>query len=153
MALKARGLTEKLKASPILGLSDTETVKLDLDDVSFRTTRYWALRAMKWFKLQGFIILKSSKNCYHIVFDRVVSWADNLRVVAWVAVLSHNKGLRKWVLMQCIKSSSTLRVSPKREKPSPRIVYRHGKQDDNIKSFLKTRRIIKYISQKTQKKA
>ena len=30
--------------------------------------------------------------------------------------------------MQCIKESSTLRVSPKKEKPSPRIVYRYGKE-------------------------
>ena len=144
-------MTEKSKAKPILGFSDTETVKLDFDDVSFRTVRYWASRTVRWFKLQGFIILKSSENRYHVVFDRVVSWADNMRVVAWVALLSHNKSLAKWFLMQCIKGCSTLRVSPKREKPSPRIVYRYGKQHGNIKGFLKTRRIIKKISHKRVK--
>ena len=146
-------MTETSKAKPILGFSDTETIKLDLDEVSFRTVRYWALRTLRWFKLQGFIILKSSKNRYHVMFNRIVSWTENMRIVAWVALLSHNKGLAKWFLMQCIKGCSTLRVSSKREKASPRIVYRHGKQDDNIKSFLKTRRIIKNISQKTRKKA
>ena len=140
-------MTETSKAKPILGFSDTETIKLDLDEVSFRTVRYWALRTLRWFKLQGFIILKSSKNRYHVMFDRAVSWAENMRVVAWVALLSHNNGLAKWFIMQCIKGCSTLRVSSKREKPPPRIVYRHGKQDESIKSFLKTRRIIKNISQ------
>lgn len=144
-------MTEKLKVKPILGFSDTETVKLDFDDVPFKTVKHWALRAMRWFKLQGFIILKSSKKRYHVVFDRVVSWAENMRIVAWVALQSHSKGLARWHLMQCIKQSSTLRVSPKREKPSPRAVYRHGKQDQSIKEFLKNRRIIKKIGQKMQK--
>ena len=88
-------MTERLKANPILGLSDTETVKLDFDETSFPSVRYWALRAMKWFRLEGFVVLKSSKNRYHVVFDRVVSWAENMRVVAWVALLSHNTGLAK----------------------------------------------------------
>lgn len=104
-------MNEKSKANPILGFSDTETVKLDFDDASFRTVKYWASRTARWFELQGFIILRSSKNRYHIVFDRTVSWAENMRAVAWVAVLSHNKGLAKWLLMQCIKGCSTLRVS------------------------------------------
>lgn len=150
---RVHGLTETSKANPILGLSDTETVKLDFDDVSFKTVRYWASRTRRWFKLQGFIVLRPSKNRYQVVFDRVVSWAENMRVVAWVALLSHNKGLAKWLLMQCIKGCSTLRVSSKRGKPSPRIVYRQGKQDDSIKSFLKTRKIIKKISQKTHNNA
>ena len=69
---------------------------LDLDDVPFKTAKYWALRTMEWFKLEGFIILKSSKNCYHVVFNREVSWAENVKIVAWVTLLSHNKGLQKW---------------------------------------------------------
>jgi hypothetical protein len=152
MALRASGLTEKSKASPILGFSDTETVKLDFDEVSFSFVKRWALRVMKWFKLRGFMVLKSSETCYHVVFDRVVSWSENMRIVAWVSLQSHSGSLCKWFLMQCIKGCSTLRVSPKREKPSPRIVYRHGKQDQNIRDFLKNRRIIKKISQKLRKK-
>jgi len=68
-----------------IGYSDTETVKLDLDNMSFRTTKYWALKAMKRFKLGGFIILKSSWNCYHVVFNRTVSWSENMHIVAWVS--------------------------------------------------------------------
>jgi hypothetical protein len=145
------GLTEKSKASPILGFSDAETVKLDFDEISFSSVKYWALRAMKWFKLKGFVILKSSKKCYHVVFDREVSWKQNMRVVAWVALLSHNKSLAKWFLMQCIKGCSTLRVSHKREKLPPRIVYRYGKQDQNVKDFLRNRKIIRKMSAKLQK--
>jgi len=133
------------KADPILGLSDRYTVMLDLDKMSFRSARYWALRPCAWFRLEGFVILKSSKKSYHAVFDRYVSREENLRVVAWVAILSKSVPLHRYLAMQCIKMSSTLRVSPKGDKPSPRIVFRYGCQDHAIKDFLRYRKLIKRI--------
>ena len=137
MVSRVNGLKWKLNPKPVLGYTDTETVKLDFDDTSFKEVKYWASRTMKRFKLEGFVILKSSKNSYHVLFNREVSWPENVRIVAWVSLLSHNMMLQKWFVMQCIKKGSTLRVSPKRNKPSPRIVYRYGKQDGEIKNFLK----------------
>lgn len=146
MGRKALGLTEKSNlAKPILGYSDKETVKLDFDDIPFKVVKYWASRVMKWFKLKGFLILKSSEGCYHVIFDREVTWSENMRIVAWVALLSGLGKLKTWFLMQCIKESSTLRVSPKKEKPSPRIVYRDGEQDKGIRCFMAYRRKIKSI--------
>ena len=129
----------------ILGFTDTETLMLDFDNTTFKTVRYWARRAMNWFKLGGFIILKSSERNYHIVFSRSVSWSENMKIVAWVALQSQKRNLQRWLLMQCIKQSSTLRVSPKGVKPSPRIVYREGKKDKQIAGFLRYRRKIKDI--------
>jgi len=68
-----------------------------------------------------------------------------MSVVAWVALLSRNKELRKYHLMQCIKKCSTIRVSSKKEKPSPRIVYHFGNQNENIREFLKNRKLIAKI--------
>lgn len=150
--MRVNGLRKKSKVSPILGFSDAETVKIDFDETSFSTVKYWALRAMKWFRLKGCVILKSSKKCYHVVFDHEVSWSENMRIVAWVSLQSHSRSLCKWFLMQCIKGCSTLRVSPKCEKPSPRIVYRCGEQGHSVKDFLENRKIIKQISQKLRKK-
>jgi len=48
--------------------------------------------------------------------------------------------------MQAIKESSTVRVGKKLRKPSPRIVYRYGKQDKQIKEFLEMRKTINHIS-------
>jgi len=137
-----------LNHNSILGFTDTETVMLDFDNTTFKTIRYWARRAKKWHKLGGFIILKSSEGCYHVVFDRPVSWSENLKVVAWVALLSRKFELQRWLLMQCIKQSSTLRVSSKMNKPSPRIVYREGAEDNQIDGFLRYRRKIKDIMRK-----
>ena len=138
------GLTEQLSPEPpMLGYTDKSTVKLDFDDVSFKLVKYWALRTMKWFKLRGFIILRSSKNHYHMLFDKSVTWTKNTHIMAWVCVESKNKGLIRWFLMQCIKESSTLRVSSKKDKSSPRIVFRYSKQDNEIKNFLKYRKFVK----------
>ena len=145
--MKGFGLTEKLhQGKPILGYTDTETVKLDFDNTTFKIVKCWANKAMNWFRLGGYIILKSSKNSYHVLFNKSVSWIENMKIVAWVALGSQNRGLIKWLIMQCIKQSSTLRVSPKNQKPSPRIVYKYGKQTHQIRCFLEYRKLIKSIS-------
>ena len=79
------------------------------------------------------------------MFNKHVSWAENMRVVAWIAYLSGNEGLQRWHLMQCIKMKSTLRVGPKNDKSSPRIVKRVGDQDEQIQNFLGFRDEVKKL--------
>jgi hypothetical protein len=136
------------QAKPILGFSDTETVMIDFDNTLFKQVKRWALRTTRFHRLEGFLILRSSKNSYHVVFNRRVSWSENMRIVAWVSLLSGNEKLKKYFLMQCIKQSSTLRLSPKGEKGSPRVVYRFGKQDAQIHDYLCFRGRIKRIQKR-----
>jgi len=142
---------QKLKAEPckpILGYTDSETVKLDFDDSkSFKSVKYWALKTNEKFKLGGGIILKSSEDGYHVVFDCYVSWVKNLSIMAWVAILSKSVPMLRYLAMQCIKGASTLRVSPNsnQDKLAPRLVYRFGCQDHAVKDFLRYRRLIKRI--------
>lgn len=145
------GLRKKSSRNPIFGYSDRTTVKLDFDGEQFGKVKYWAERAMKHFRLGGYVILKSSRDHYHMVFNKTVTWEENCRAMAWVAVLSGNAGLRKWVLMQLIKGASTLRISSKCEKPSPRIVNREGMQDNEIYSFELWRRRIKCVDKLRRK--
>jgi len=158
MAIQVSGLRKRLKVENsnnvlpfVLGVTDTETVKLDFDQTPFRTVKYYAMETMKWHKLKGFIILKSSKNSYHVVFDKKVSWKDNVRIMAWVCLISKHQALTKWFLLQCVKKESTLRVSPKYNKPEPRIVYRYGSQDGMIAEFLAYRKVVKSIIRKLQR--
>jgi hypothetical protein len=134
----------------VFGVTDEVTVKLDFDDTPFRWVKYWASRACNWFDLGGYIILKSSKKSYHIVFDRAVDWRTNMHILCWVAVEANNWRLKNYVLMQGIKECSTLRVGPKLEKPPPRIVYRFGDQGGEIARFLEMRgrakRIVREMS-------
>ena len=151
MVMRECGLTEKLcQGKPIFGLTDDEAVMIDFDNTSFETVLNWAKKTMRFHRLEGFIILKSSKNSYHAVFNRSVSWSENMRIVAWVSLPSHNKGTQNYHLMQCIKQASTLRISDKKQKPSPRIVYRYGKEDDQIQDFLEYRKLIKRIVKKLE---
>jgi hypothetical protein len=98
------------------------------------------------FKLEGGVILKSSKGSYHVVFNRAVSWDRNLHILCWVAVESQSKALIRYALMQGIKESSTLRVGSKGNKPSPRVVYRWGEQEGQVRAYLAERKAIKKIA-------
>jgi hypothetical protein len=115
---------------------------LDFDHMSLDKVKYRARGAMRFFKLGGFLILESSENCYHVVFNRRVSWSENMSIVASVTLRSYNRGLRRWQLMQCRKQSATLRLSPKGVKPPPKIVYCEGRQDGQIQEYLEYRSLI-----------
>ena len=138
-------MKKKSNPKPILGYTDTETVKLDLDNMPFKSVKYWASRIGRWFRLKGFIVLKSSKNRYHVVFDRKVTWSMNVKIMGWACLLTKHKGLTGWFILQCIKQGSTLRVSPKKEKPAPRMVYRQGQQDEQVRDFLNCRKLLRTI--------
>jgi hypothetical protein len=148
MVRRVTGVASKSNHSPILGYSDTSTVKLDFDDVPLKKVKYWARRVCDWFKLGGFIILRSSENHYHVLFDASVDWAGNCHVMGWVAVESRIQKLMDYVLMQLIKESSTVRVGAKGKSGSPKIVYRWGSQSNEIKNFLEYRKKFKKINRK-----
>ncbi len=147
MVREESGLEDQTwKASePLLGLTNPETVMIDCVNMSFRVVKKLALIAMEMCRLGGFIILKSSKNHYHVVFDRYVSWDDNMSAVGWFSVLSHNPKVKDCLVMQCIKKALTLRVVPMKGKPAPRLVGRFGCQGHAVKDFLTHRQLIRRI--------
>lgn len=146
----------------VWGNFSTDTVQLDLDMMPKEKAIYLIHRALNWFGLDGAILLESSKKeyvakkrgsrgkvtyryierNYLAVFDRPVSWIDNVAIMNWIALESKSENLKLWVRMQCVKKSSTIRLSPKGNKPAPKIVYRIGNQDRQIKELLETRRFI-----------
>ena len=68
------------------------------------------------------MILCSSENNYHAIFDKTVMWGENVTVMGLTGMIfKGDVGL--WVLMQCIKGHSTLRISNKFGKGRPRIVW------------------------------
>lgn len=131
----------------ILAFTDRYTVKFDLDGVPFKTTLHYANRVNRWFRLEGFLILRSSKGNYHAVFNKPVTWEKNVLVMAWACFInSFNPALLRWFVMQCIKRSSTLRFGNKKEKPPPRIVYRDGLEDKRIAVYLRSRVLARLIA-------
>jgi hypothetical protein len=70
-----------LEAELTLGFTHSEIVMLNLDNKSFKSVKYWALKAMERFRFDGFVILRTSEKHYHLVFDRHVFWDVNLSVI------------------------------------------------------------------------
>ena len=91
------GLSGESYPKFILGYTSDETVMLDLDDMTLKDVLYWSRRALRRFSLGGFLVLESSSGCFHVVFDRRVDWCENMRIVAWVALLSKKMKLRRWL--------------------------------------------------------
>jgi hypothetical protein len=52
----------------------------------------------------------------------------------------------KTVVVQATKRASTLRVDPKGNKPSPKVLFRYREQNHHIKNFLKYCRHVKMFA-------
>jgi hypothetical protein len=130
---------------PTIGYTSSTTVMLDLDNLGLEEVRYWAHKISEEFKLNGFLILESSERHHHVVFDRSVSPLDAIGIVAHACLEIKNAPLIRWFILQCRKEEFTLRISPKGDKPRPRIAYRYGKQNREIRRYLQYRRLIRSI--------
>jgi len=131
------------KKPTCLGYTDTNTIKIDIDNVKYDIIENCAKYFMKKYKLEGYIILESSKEKYHLMFNKSVSWKRNINIVARIInSLRYEYNIMKWFTLQCIKQSSTLRMSEKGDKLSPRIITIVGKQDKEIKNYLDFRKLF-----------
>jgi len=52
-------------------------------------------------KLEAFPVLKSNEN-HDLIFNRAVSWEDNVSIMASIYSESKNDALMKWFLLQCL---------------------------------------------------
>ena len=93
-------------------------------------------------KQKGRIFYRFKKGSYLVIFNRPVDWSKNVHVMNWVSLESGNENLQKYVRMQCIKETSTVRISAKGKKPIPKIVFRCGLQDKQVKKFLDNRKFV-----------
>jgi hypothetical protein len=93
-------------------------------------------------KEKGKVVYRYLKGSYLCIFDRPVKWETNVKIMNWVALESGNVNLQRYVRMQCIKQTSTVRISRKEKKPIPKVAFRFGTQDRQIKKFLETRKFV-----------
>lgn len=127
----------------IVGFTVSDGLVLDLDKMTFEEVYKMANHYCKRFKLEGFLIIQSSTNNYHVVFNRYLRWKT---VVEYLGKIACNcrwkyKGkpdppLTSWVLYQCAKGSETLRISKKQRKPKPLIKLVIGKTDQLINDYF-----------------
>ncbi len=143
--------------SPYWGDWSNDTVRLDIDNTSLSIVKFWAFMVCKYHHQNGFVILESSSRehlirirhklvhgyisrNFSVIFNRRVRWETNVKIMDWVARLSNIEPLKNYVLMQGLKTTSTVRCLSKGKKPPPRVVFGYGKQDGQVKEYLETQK-------------
>jgi len=63
--------------------------------------------------------------------------------------MSKNRRLTEWFVMQCVKGSDTLGVGKKGDKPKPKLMFKYGRLDGEVKAFIKKRKEVWNILRKT----
>jgi hypothetical protein len=129
----------KLNA-PVVGFTSDRIVMLDLDRMNEANAVTICQFILKTWKLDGYILIRSSKGNYQAIFDRYLNWKKVMRII-FITVFRNrrNPKLKGWAIMQAIKGSCTLRISNKGSKPPPHIVAQVGTQNRAIKEYLEVR--------------
>lgn len=120
----------------IIGYTTSSGVLLDLDHTTLHQTKKLAHNLLYTFKLEGYYIIESSPECYHVVFNkRFTNFSKVTKIVAHACLWSKSRGLSGWLLFQLVKQSLTIRITSKGEKHPPKIMLTHGKTDGICKEY------------------
>lgn len=80
MVLLGNGFGVTSNRNSITGFTDDETVMLDLDNMSFKQVKWLARRAMEFWELGGFLVLKSSPGGFQLRYWRGKSIGLTLQI-------------------------------------------------------------------------
>lgn len=128
----------------ILGYTTAKAAVLDLDNTTLANAKEIAQGLTGRFNLEGFLVLRSSRKNYHVVFNKPLSWRIALQVIFAAGPCRKRwQGHFSWAELQAIKGAATLRIGPKGRKRPPRPVFKAGKQDKEIKDYLSLRNALK----------
>jgi hypothetical protein len=142
---------KKAKQNFVDGFTTSKGLMLDLDNATLGETKKIALKYYNRFKLEGYIILRSSQNNYHVVFNKYLSWRKTLEYLFKIVWYFHyhkhgiKPSLTSWAILQACKTSETLRISTKKHKRKPVVVALYGKTDKLIKDFLEYRSEVERV--------
>jgi hypothetical protein len=130
------------KTNYAAGFTTDKGLILDLDNTSLRETKKIAEKYFNRFKLEGYLIMRSSAGSHHIIFNRYLTWKTVMEYLFKIVWLYHyykhedKPHLTLWAMLQACKRSETLRISTKKHKRKPRVVLLNGKKDKLIKDYL-----------------
>ena len=105
-------------------------VLLDLDNMTFKKAKWITETLTKEYKLEGFLLVKSSAKSYHAVFNKYLSWKTITEVL-----FSRYECVR-YAVQQIQNGDLALRISRKNGKDRPKILLKVGKTDKLIKDYL-----------------
>jgi hypothetical protein len=132
----------KIPHKYVYGFTTTKGLLLDLDNTTLKESSAIAEKYMNRFHLKGYLILRSSENNYHVVFNHYLTWKKTLEYLFKIVWRYHyhehgvKPSLTYWAILQACKGSETLRISTKNHKRMPRIVRKHGETDKLCKDYV-----------------
>jgi hypothetical protein len=113
-----------------IGFDTGRGLMLDLDNMKFKKALWIARTLFRRYKLEGFVLVRSSSKNYHVVFNRYLSWKTITRIL-----FSQYEVIR-WAVFQMKQGFLTLRVSKKNGKDKPKVLLEVGKTDKLIKEYF-----------------
>ena len=103
---------------------------LDLDNITLKGAKRLADYYLETEKLEGYLLLKTARKNFHVVFNKYVSWRKALQIIFKI-----NKAIA-WGVWQAKKGELTLRISRKKLYPRPKIIFKKGQTDKLINDYL-----------------
>lgn len=113
-----------------IGFNTDRGVILDLDNMKYRKALRITEDLCKSYRLQGYLLIKSSPKSYHAVFNRYLSWRRITKIL-----FSRYETVR-YAVFQMMSGHLTVRISKKNGKDKPKIVRQIGKSDKLVKDYL-----------------
>ena len=113
-----------------VGFVTDRGVLLDLDNMTFRKANWIAKTLAGEYRLEGFLLVRSSPRSYHVVFNKYLSWRKITEIL-----FSRYECVR-YAVVQMQNRHLTLRISRKNGKNKPKILMNIGKTDKLIKDYL-----------------
>jgi hypothetical protein len=113
-----------------VGFNTDRGLVLDLDNMKCRKALRITEDLCRSYRLQGYLLIKSSPKSYHAVFNRYLSWRKITKIL-----FSRYETVR-YAVFQMMSGHLTLRISKKNGKDKPKIVRQMGKSDKLVRDYL-----------------
>jgi hypothetical protein len=113
-----------------IGFNTDRGLVLDLDNMKYRKALRITEDLCKSYRLQGYLLIKSSPKSYHAVFNRYLSWRKITKIL-----FSRYETVR-YAVFQMMSGHLTVRISKKNGKDKPKIVRQMGKSDKLVRDYL-----------------
>jgi len=121
---------EWVRTGYCIGFNTDRGLMLDLDNMKYKKAKWIAETLLKEHKLEGFLLIRSSKKNYHVVFNSYLSW----RTITKILFSLHE--CVRWAVFQMKEGQLTLRISKKNGMDKPKILRQVGKTDKLIRDYL-----------------
>ena len=117
--------------SVYIGFTTDKGLIIDLDQIKLEKVTRIAKKLNTQYNLNGYLIMESSPEHYHLIFNEYLNWKDITKIL-----FNFNKNsVIGWAINQMRRGDLTLRISTNRGS-KPKIITQEGASDRLINDYL-----------------